>query len=385
MFKRKFKKIISICLSMILVCSLVLPVYAAQPDYEFDEDTGILVIGKAIEKKPITHIVPPSISQDSIIVVIVREGVKKLSDGAFMNCKNLQKVKIPNSMKSIGSGAFKGCISLQKINISDNVICSNDAFEGCEQLYIPNLQPTFPSAPTFLPLAPTCPSDESFINSMNGWQLENGAPPYVENPMNAFMPTLPNQIQVPVSTDVNKNMNSNSLEKESTDEKEGHFVIGKEIENKTIEDIVSIPKEKIESVTIKDGVTSIRGYAFSGCRCLTSVTIPNSVTSIGDHAFYDCTGLTSVTIPNSVTSIGSWAFKGCTGLTSVTIPNSVTSIGSWAFAGCTGLTSVTIPNSVTEIGSRAFYGCTGLKEITVPNSAKIANNAFSCITKVYRK
>lgn len=35
---------------MVLIFGLSLPVYAAQPDYEFDEDNGILVIGKAIEK-----------------------------------------------------------------------------------------------------------------------------------------------------------------------------------------------------------------------------------------------------------------------------------------------------------------------------------------------
>ena len=33
---------------MVLIFGLSLPVYAAQPDYEFDEDNGILVIGKAI-------------------------------------------------------------------------------------------------------------------------------------------------------------------------------------------------------------------------------------------------------------------------------------------------------------------------------------------------
>ena len=62
----------------------------------------------------------------------------------------------------------------------------------------------------------------------------------------------------------------------------------------------------ITEVILKDGVTSIGGYAFSGCEELTSITIPDSVTSIGEYVFYGCTGLTSVTIPDSVTSIG-WA------------------------------------------------------------------------------
>jgi len=187
-------------------------------------------------------------------------------------------------------------------------------------------------------------------------------------------------------------------------------------------------------------VTSIGGWAFSGCTSLTSITIPNSVTSIGEYAFYE-SGLTSVTIPNSVTSIGSAAFadcpltainvdtantayssqdgvlynkakttliqypKGktsvsftipnsvtsigvgafwnCTSLTSVTIPNSVTSIGLQAFSGCTSLASVTIPNSVTSIGNQAFSGCTSLASVTIPNSVTIIDNyAFSGCTSL---
>ena len=53
-------------------------------------------------------------------------------------------------------------------------------------------------------------------------------------------------------------------------------------------------KDKIESVVIEDGVTSIGANAFDGCSGLTSITIPNSVTSIGTSAFSGCSGLTRV-------------------------------------------------------------------------------------------
>ena len=127
-------------------------------------------------------------------------------------------------------------------------------------------------------------------------------------------------------------------------------------------------RDKIKTVVIKDGVTSIGKYAFFWCSGLTSITIPNSVTSIGEHAFANCSGLTSITIPNSVTSIGNGAFSGCSGLTSITIPNSVTSIGNGAFLGCSGLTSITIPNSVKSIGNETFWLCSGLTSVTIPNS-----------------
>ena len=53
-------------------------------------------------------------------------------------------------------------------------------------------------------------------------------------------------------------------------------------------------KDKIESVVIEDGVTSIGANAFDVCSGLTSITIPNSVTSIGAKAFRGCSGLTRV-------------------------------------------------------------------------------------------
>ena len=122
---------------------------------------------------------------------------------------------------------------------------------------------------------------------------------------------------------------------------------------------------EVTDLTIPDGITTIKDFAFAGCVCLTSVAIPNSVTSIGTNAFEDCTGLTSVTIGNFVTEIGPVAFEGCTALTSVTLGNAVTTIGGSAFAGCTALTNIEIPNSVTNIGINAFSGCTSLASATI--------------------
>ncbi len=134
---------------------------------------------------------------------------------------------------------------------------------------------------------------------------------------------------------------------------------------------------KIKTVVIKSGVTSIGDYAFYWCDALTSVTIPDSVTSIGDYVFGFCYALTKVTIPNSVTSIGDLVFFNCTSLTSVTIGSSVRSIGEDAFYGCKALTSVAIPDSVTSIGDGAFANCTVLKSVTIGSGLRsIRENAF---------
>ena len=69
------------------------------------------------------------------------------------------------------------------------------------------------------------------------------------------------------------------------------LTIGKDIENKTITDIVDIPQNEIKSVTIKNNVTSIGESAFKGCWSLKEVDIQNRLTSIDETAFEGCTGL----------------------------------------------------------------------------------------------
>ena len=151
---------------------------------------------------------------------------------------------------------------------------------------------------------------------------------------------------------------------------------------------------------IPSSVTSIGGYAFSGCSSLTSINIPNSVTSIGRAAFYGCSSLTSINIPNYVTSIEGFAFNDCSSLTSINIPSSVTSIEEGAFSLCKSLETVSLPNSlesiyplafqnsnissisipagVKGIGENAFYGCENLSTITVSNGNTKYDSRDNC-------
>ena len=180
--------------------------------------------------------------------------------------------------------------------------------------------------------------------------------------------------------------------------------------------IVAVGSEK--TYDIPSSVTSIDGYAFSGCRTLTSINIPSSVTSIGEAAFWNCSALTALTvdannpnysaegcmlfnkektklicavgsqktydIPSSVTSIEEDAFQYCSSLTSINIPNSVTSIGESAFSGCSSLTSIIIPSSVTSIGESAFLNCDTLKVALIQsNCIDFHRSVFEKNTKIY--
>ena len=79
-------------------------------------------------------------------------------------------------------------------------------------------------------------------------------------------------------------------------------------------------REKIKTVVIEAGVTSIGNEAFTGCEALTSVTLPESgLETIGEKAFMGCEKLSSITIPKSVTTIKEQAFYSCYALGGVTV------------------------------------------------------------------
>ncbi len=128
-------------------------------------------------------------------------------------------------------------------------------------------------------------------------------------------------------------------------------------------------------ITVKDGMTEIPTYAFSGCASLTKVTIPSSVTSIGASAFSGA-GLTEVTIPASVTTIGASAFYG-TALTSVTVPATVTSLGASVFTNCAQLTSATILAPISALPNTTFSGCTSLTTVNSETEGVADLSAYS--------
>ena len=99
------------------------------------------------------------------------------------------------------------------------------------------------------------------------------------------------------------------------------------------------------------------------------MTIPASVTSIGGYAFSGCSGVTSFTVDNNnqyyksvqgnlLTKDGQTLIVGLH-ISNVTIPSGVTTIVEGAFENYSNMTSVTIGNNVTTINTYAFYECNG--------------------------
>ncbi len=146
----------------------------------------------------------------------------------------------------------------------------------------------------------------------------------------------------------------------------------------------SIPKEKLSTLVITEGLYGIIDADTSVCPVLTDLTICDGVTLIRNSAFAGFTALTNVSIAADVKDIQTDAFKNCENLSKVNISD----IGSWCNINfgnkeanplnCAGglylngekLTALEIPAEVTEIEDYAFCGYTDLSSVTIPSQTK---------------
>lgn len=140
-------------------------------------------------------------------------------------------------------------------------------------------------------------------------------------------------------------------------------------------------------VTIPNSVTTISANAFTDCNGLESVNISdlsawcridffNNTSNplwFAGHLYLDGELITDLTIPDGITEIKAYAFTGCDGLASVTIGNSVTTIGSYAFyAEYSDLKRIDVlaPVPPSVASDDVFYhSCYSEAELNVPTGS----------------
>ena len=340
--------------------------------------------------------------------ITIPNSATEIGYGAFEWCENLTSITIPESVTNIGHYAFGHCTSLKNITIPGSVTSIDSwAFSGCTSLteikvatknanYVSVNGVLYNKNKTTIMLYPAGKKDKTY-NIIDGvTNIEWEAFAYCTNLTSVTIPnsvtnigddaffgcTSLTDITIPHSvTSIGSDPFGdceNLAEIKVVSDNSNYVSVSGVLYNKDKTLIICYPAgKKDKTYNIIDGVTSIDRGTFGGCESLTSVTIPDSVTSIGHSAFNGCTNLTYMIIPDSVTSIGYWVFMGCTNLKRITIPGSLSSIGRMDFYYCTSLTNVTIPDGITEIEDLAFYSCTSLTSITIPASVKtVGKEAF---------
>lgn len=146
--------------------------------------------------------------------------------------------------------------------------------------------------------------------------------------------------------------------------------------NKDMSTLLVCPRGKNGSVTIPEGVTEIKAFAFANSK-IEEVSFPDSLKKIEKNAFYECSRLKSVDFGNGIEEIGGvMAFAFCS-ITKLEIPPQVKTIGDGAFYYCDELKEVKFNEGLQEIGNDAFSKCDLIKNLDFPETLRyIGNCAF---------
>jgi len=307
---------------------------------------------------------------ESLIRVIIPDGVTYIGDNAFRDCINLREITIPNSVTYIGDSTFWNCLSLTVITVPNGVeSIGNWAFGYCTSLETI----TIPDSVTNIGFgaliectsltAINVYSGNSVYSSDNGILFSKDKNTLIKYPSakseNSYM--LPNNI-----TKIEDRAFDNCISLTAINVDSGNTAFSSEngvLFDKEKTALVRYPNAKNgASYRIPTSVAYINNFAFEDCTKLTRITIPESVAFIGDSAFENCENLKEINIPGNITKIGSYTFFKCVNVEEFIIPANVVYIGNSAFKHCRNLSTITIPASITSLGNSAFADCEKLNK-----------------------
>ncbi len=287
--------------------------------YTYEIEDGSAVIYKCDVSASGDIIVPETLGGYTVTAIAV---------SAFVNCKGIKNITIPENVRSIGISAFEGCSSLEKINIPASVNkIGHSVFAVCS-----SLEKITVSA-----------DNKYFVSDENGILFNKDKTKLISYPAG---------------------------------NKKTEYVIPMCVEE--IERAAFRGQKYLEEIIWKNGNVKLGVSAFSGCENLVRVDVPEGVTVLMDWAFNSCSSLKDVKLPESLETIGCGVFNFCVSLESIELPSNLKFINDNAFKECVSLKSVDIPNGVTEIFPRAFEKCYSLESVKIPDSVEdIGTNAFN--------
>ena len=320
--------------------------------------------------------------------VVISEGVTRIGDHSFANCRKLREITIPGSVKTIGKGAFENCQSLSKVTIVEGATTiGEEAFKNCKSL--------------------KCVSIADSVS-----EIGEEAFAFCDSLSEAFLPKGIIKIEVRLFYNC-ESLRDITLPQGVTEIGVQAFCGCKQLYDIYLPDTITTIEShsfwncsSLQSIKIPKRVTEIAQWTFMGCSSLKSIFIPNGITKI-DDAFSDCSSLTNIYIPDSVVEINHFSFDGCISLQSImvsannpyyssvdgilyskdktrlikvpeglkseiiVVPYGVTEIESFSFRDMERVIHVELPDSLIKIGNCAFSGCKSLQEIHLPS--KLSN------------
>ena len=362
--------------------------------------------------------------------------LKEIDSHAFLNCKKLASITLPNSVTYLGEnaptssdgGVFEGCESLTSFTFPSSYASDNlpsFTFKNCKNLATINwngYKPkrlnscafwdcdkiTWSQIPQSVEeLGDNCfyicddltSVDLSRIKKMDtgvfwGTPLTSVEWPaaVTEIPANTFwacgqLTTIKGIPGQPGAWDNITKIGENAFNMCAA-----LTTIKLPAELKTIDAQAFRSCDHLATVDYGTKVETIGDGAFWSTGALKKFFFKGSVKTLGADAFRE-SGLTCVHLKGDMT-IGKEAFMNCTSLKYVEFPATssatqpLTYVAESMFAGCTSLPFITLPSTVTEIKANAFNGCSNLNYVNIlaETPATLATNAFDNTPKnVYVK
>ncbi len=400
-------------------------------------------ITKITIPKTVEHIESRCFDQCENMTEFVIEGatdgtsqLKEIDSHAFLNCKKLASITLPNSVTYLGennptsiegSGVFEGCESLTSFKFPSSYASNNlpsFTFKNCKNLATIDWNGYNPKR----------------LNSCAFWDCDKITWSQVPQSVEELGDECFYNCDALTSVDLSR------IKKMDT----GVFWATPLTSVEWPAAVTEIPANTFwacgKLATIKgipgqagawDNITKIGANAFNMCAALTTIKLPAELKTIDAQAFRTCINLATVDYGTKVETIGDGAFwytgalkkfffKGSvktlgadafreSGLTCVHLKGDMT-IGKEAFmdckslkyvefpatssatqpltyvaesmfAGCTSLPFITLPSTVTEIKANAFNGCSSLKYVNIlaASPATLGANAFPTTAGVYVK
>ena len=353
--------------------------------------------------------------------------LKEIDSHAFLNCKKLASITLPNSVTYLGEndptssdgGVFEGCESLTSFTFPSSYASRNlpsFTFKNCKNLATINWNGYSPKR----------------LNSCAFWNCDKITWSQVPQSVEELGDECFYHCAALTSVDLSK------IKKMDTGVFWGTPLTSVEWPAAVTE----IPARTFFScgqlTTIKgisgqlgawDNITKIGEDAFNECKALTTIKLPNSLKTLDKQAFRSCWNLKNVEYSNQLETIGEGAFQdNLFGFEKFYFKGSVKNVGSYAFANgkltcvhlkgdmtmgdyvfqndkslkyvefpatssatqpltkvtegmfqnCTSLPFITLPSTVTEIKANAFNGCSNLNYVNIlaETPATLTTNAF---------
>lgn len=406
-------------------------------------DSGVTSqITKITIPKTVQHIESRCFDQCENMTEFVIEGatdgtsqLKEIDSHAFLNCKKLASITLPNSVTYLGEndpnsnagGVFEGCESLTSFTFPSSYASNNlpsftfknctnlatinwngynpkrlnsCAFENCDKI-------TWSQVPQSVEeLGDNCfyhcdaltSVDLSKIKKMDTgvfWATPLTSVEWpaavTEIPANTFwacgkLTTIKGIPGQPGAWDNITKIGANAFNMCTA-----LTTIKLPAELKTIDAQAFRSCDHLATVDYGTKVETIGDGAFWSTGALKKFFFKGSVKTLGADAFRE-SGLTCVHLKGDMT-IGKEAFMDCKSLKYVEFPATssatqpLTYVAESMFAGCTSLPFITLPSTVTEIKANAFNGCSNLNYVNIlaETPATLGANAFPTTAGVYVK